>query len=70
MIEIKDFKWSPMLRKLLVNYIVRTYEENAITDDLHLIQEYNLLINNNELHFLFDEEYLGNYLNDGDSNGG
>lgn len=70
MIEIKDFKYSPDLREMLVNYIVRTYEENAITDDLHLIQEYNRLKNNNELHFLFEEEYLRNYLEDGNDNNG
>lgn len=70
MIEIKDFKYSPVLREMLVNYIVRTYEENVIIDDLHLIQEYNLLKNNNELHFLFEEEYLRNYLEDGNDNNG
>ncbi len=70
MIEIKDFKYSPILREMLVNYIIRTYEENVIIDDLHLIQEYNLLKNNNELHFLFEEEYLRNYLEDGNDNNG
>lgn len=68
--EIKDFKFNPGLREMLVNYILRTYEENAIIDDLHLIQEYNLLKNNNELHFLFEEEYLINYLKDGNDNNG
>jgi hypothetical protein len=69
MIEINDFKYNPTLRRLLVNYCIRTYEMDAITDDWHLIQEYNLLKKYNELHFLFDEEYLINYLKDGnDSN--
>jgi hypothetical protein len=69
MIEINGFKYNPTLRRLLVNYCIRTYEIDAIADDWHLIQEYNLLKKNNELHFLFDEEYLINYIKDGnDSN--
>jgi hypothetical protein len=70
MIEINDFKYNPTLRRLLVNYCIRTYEMDAITDDWHLIQEYNFLKKNNELHFLFDEEYLINYLKDGNDNKG
>ena len=70
MIEIKDFKFSPTLRRMLVNYIIRMYEEDAILDDEHLLKEYNLLKKNNELHFLFEEEYLINYLKDGNNNNG
>lgn len=70
MIEIKDFKHNPTLRSLLVNYCIRIYEEDAIIDDWHLWQEYNLLKRNNELHLLFEEEYLINYLNDGDNTAG
>jgi hypothetical protein len=70
MIEINDFRYNPTLRRLLVNYCIRTYEMDAITDDWHLIQEYNLLKKNNELRFLFDEEYLINYLKDGNDNNG
>lgn len=68
MIEITDFKFSPTLRRMLVNYCIRFYEADAIIDDWHLIQEYNLLKKNNELHFLFEEEYLINYLKDGNDN--
>lgn len=70
MVEINDFKYNPKLRRMLVNYCIRTYEEDAIIDDWHLIQEYNLLKSNNELQFLFEEEYLINYLNDGDNTAG
>lgn len=70
MIEINDFKYNPTLRRMLVNYCIRTYEEDVIIDDWHLIQEYNLLKKNNELHFLFHEEYLINYLKDGNDNNG
>lgn len=70
MIEINDFRYNPTLRRLLVNYCIRIYEEDAIIDDWHLIQEYFLLKKNNELHLLFDEEYLINYLKDGVSNNG
>lgn len=66
MIEINDFRYNPILRTLLVNYCIRAYEMDAITDDWHLMQEYFLLKKNNELHYLFNEEYLINYLNDGD----
>ncbi|MEP6931250.1 MAG: hypothetical protein ABI850_14605 [Flavobacterium sp.] len=55
---------------MLVNYCIRAYEEDAILDDWHLFQEYNLLKKNNELHFLFEEEYLINYLKDGNDNNG
>ncbi|MEO8516631.1 MAG: hypothetical protein ABI426_07805 [Flavobacterium sp.] len=70
MIEITDFKYNPILRRMLVNYCIRIYEENAILDDEHLLQEYNHLKKNNELHFLFEEEYLINYLKDGNDNNG
>jgi hypothetical protein len=70
MIEINDFNYNPTLRRLLVNYSIRIYEEDAILDDEHLLKEYNLLKKNNELHFLFEEEYLINYLKDGNDNNG
>lgn len=70
MIEINDFENNPILQQLIENYCVRIYEEDTIIDDWHLIQEYNLLKKNNELHFLFDEEYLINYLKDGNNNNG
>lgn len=65
MIEIKHFDYSPILKGLLIDYVLRVYEEDAITDDEHLLMEYNLLQKNNELHLLFHEEYLINWLNDG-----
>jgi hypothetical protein len=68
--EIKNFNHNPVLRQLLVNYIVRTYEEDAIVDDDHLLMEYHLLIRDNRLNDLFKEEKLNNYLNDGNEFGG
>ena len=58
--------YSPVLKTLLVNYILRKYEEESITDDWHLYREYSWLFDNNKLHELFEEEALTNELNDGD----
>jgi hypothetical protein len=69
MIEIEDFRYNPKLRKMLVNYCLRMYEENAIIDDYHLLEEYKLLKRDNKVHVLFEEEYLINYLRDGDDSG-
>ena len=63
--EFTNFNYRPKLRQMLVDYVHRIYEENSITDDEHLIMEYNYLKKHNELHLLFDEEYLINWLNDG-----
>ena len=65
MIEIEDFRYNPKLRKMLVNYCLRMYEENAIIDDYHLLEEYKLLKRDNNVHVLFEEEYLINFLRDG-----
>lgn len=62
---IENLDYNPILKKLLIDYISRIYEENAIFDDYHLMQEYFLLKRNNELHLLFVEEKLINYLSDG-----
>jgi len=69
MIEIKDFRFNPKLRKMLVNYCLRMYEENAIIDDYHLFEEYKLLLRYNNLNVLFEEEYLINFLRDGSDSG-
>jgi hypothetical protein len=63
--EFTNFNYRPKLRQMLVDYVYRTYEENSIIDDEHLIMEYNYLKKHNKLHLLFDEEYLINWLNDG-----
>ena len=65
--EIRNFNYNPVLRQLLVNYIIRTYQQEAIIDDDHLMMEYHLLIRDNRLNDLFFEEMLNNYLNDGDN---
>jgi hypothetical protein len=62
---IENLDYNPVLKKLLIDYISRIYEEDAIFDEHHLMQEYFLLKRNNELHLLFVEEKLINYLSDG-----
>jgi hypothetical protein len=52
-IEIKDFRFNPELRKLLIQYCLMMYEENAILDEENLIKEYNYLNDNNSLNELF-----------------
>jgi hypothetical protein len=68
--KLQNFDLNPKLRELLVNYCLINYEENAIIDDEHLLQEYHLLERNNELHLIFEAEKLQNYLNDGNEFGG
>ena len=63
--EIRNFEHNPVLRQLLESYVIRTYEQDAIIDDDHLMMEYHLLIRDNRLNDLFVEEMLNNYLNDG-----
>lgn len=63
--EIRNFNHNPVLRQLLESYVIRTYEQDAIVDDDHLMMEYHLLIRDNRLNDLFVEEMLNNYLNDG-----
>jgi hypothetical protein len=65
--EIRNFNHNPVLRQLLESYVIRTYEQDAIVDDDHLIMEYHLLVRDNRLNDLFIEEKLNNYLNDGDN---
>lgn len=58
--ELKDFSRNPELRKLLVNFCLTMYEENAIIDDEHLIMEYNWLNANNKLNDLYYAEFISN----------
>ena len=66
MAKLLTLDYSPVLKTLLVNYILRKYEEESIIDDWHLYQEYSWLFDNNKLHALFEEEALTNELDDGD----
>ena len=62
--KITDLRNNPLLKQLLINYSILTYEENAILDHEHLEAEFNLLARNNELHLLFEaESYSNNYHN-------
>ena len=65
MAKLLTLDYSPVLKTLLVNYILRKYEEESIIDDWHLYQEYSWLFDNNKLHELFEEEALTNELKDG-----
>lgn len=56
-IEIKDFRFNPELRRLLVEYCLVMYEENAILKDENLIAEYHYLLENNSLNELFICEF-------------
>jgi hypothetical protein len=67
--QITNFNYNPKLRQFLVDYCLRMYEYNAILDDEHLLMEYKLLLNDNNLNALFLEEYLINYLLDGEDIG-
>lgn len=62
--QVTDLKHSPILRELLINYIARKYQEDAIYDEWHLFQEYIWLRDNNQLDELFKEECLTNRLQD------
>jgi hypothetical protein len=62
--QVTDLEHSPKLKELLIMYISRRYEEDAIFDDWHLYQEYVWLKDNNQLDELFKEECLTNRLND------
>jgi hypothetical protein len=62
--EVTNLDHSPKLKELLIMYISRKYENDAIFDDWHLFQEYIWLKNNNLIDELFKEDCLTNRLND------
>ena len=51
---IENLEFSPMLRTLLVNYLLGLDEEYACITEGCLIQLYLELISKNELHLLFE----------------
>jgi hypothetical protein len=61
--ELTNLNHSPKLKELLIMYIARKYEVDAIFNDWHLYQEYVWLNANNLLNELFKEECLTNRLN-------
>jgi hypothetical protein len=50
--KLTDLKYNPVLKQLLINYVYRMYEQDAITDDWHLWQEYLMLIRENRLNVI------------------
>lgn len=63
--KLTNLDYNPILKELLINYVLRIYEEDAIIDDNHLWQEYLLLKKDGNLESLFEEECLINKFNDG-----
>lgn len=59
-VQITDLNLNPILRELLKNHCDMVYEQDSITDDEHLIDEYYLLIRENRLQDLFECERTNN----------
>jgi len=53
-----NLQYMPLTKELLINYIIHKYQEDAVTTADYLVQEYNLLAKNGELHFLNEGEYV------------
>ena len=45
--QVTDLNHSPKLKELLIMYISRKYEEDAIFNEWHLYEEYKWLNENN-----------------------
>jgi hypothetical protein len=58
--EITKLDFTPELKELLREYCYAIYEENACTDEYHLLAEYNLLKRDNKLHLLFELSHFNN----------
>lgn len=56
--KINDFRYNPELRRLLIEYCLMKYEENAVLSEDNLLDEYNYLVQNNSLNELFICEYI------------
>lgn len=54
----EDLQYMPMLQALLINYVSCIYQEASDYSITSLWREYNLLKDNNELHLLFEQEYI------------
>ncbi|WP_338357158.1 hypothetical protein [Yeosuana marina] len=57
--ELKDFIKNPKLKDLMENYYHLTYEMSATDEEL--VNEYNYLLKNNELHLIFECEQITEY---------
>jgi len=62
--EVTNLKHNPLLKELLIRYVSRQYEGDALFDDYHLYQEYKWLKKYYKLDELFKEECFGNRMND------
>lgn len=59
-LEKIELSKMPLLKALLTNYVLFTYEDCADTSDEYLEMEYYLLKRENRLHDLFTQELLDN----------
>lgn len=57
-VENINLMWTPHTKKLLENYVLTQYEENADLSDDSLIREFRYLHDNNQLDQLFLCEYI------------
>lgn len=57
--ELRDFKMNPKLKELMENYFHITYEMPATEEEL--VNEYNYLVKNNEVHLIFECEQITEY---------
>jgi hypothetical protein len=61
LLTIKDFALNPILKGLLVEYVLFQYNENADVSNEGLYAEYLHLEETNRLNDLFIQEKLNNY---------
>ena len=53
-----DIAKTPLIKELLITYVKARYEEEALINDEVLQQEYDWLLENNQLEELFLAEYI------------
>ena len=57
---IENLDYNPILKRLLIKYIVFMYESETVPTELEIWQEYLLLLKDNQLNRLFIQEFLEN----------
>lgn len=61
LLEIRDFTLNPILKGLLIDYVLFQYNENADVSNEGLYAEYLHLEETKRLNDLFIQEKLNNY---------